>query len=46
MIVTNIFDDLPTHMPKEVVQTLIQAADVRHRADRLARPRLARRLLV
>lgn len=27
--VTNIFDDLPQHMPKEVVQTLIQAADVR-----------------
>jgi cupin 2 domain-containing protein len=27
--VTNIFDDLPQHMPKEVVQTLIRAADVR-----------------
>jgi cupin 2 domain-containing protein len=26
---TNIFDDLPQHLPKEVVQTLIQAADVR-----------------
>jgi cupin 2 domain-containing protein len=25
----NIFDDLPSHMPKEVVQTLIHAADVR-----------------
>ena len=25
----NIFDDLPQHMPKEVVQTLLQAADVR-----------------
>jgi cupin 2 domain-containing protein len=28
-IVTNICDDLPHYMPKEVVQTLIQAADVR-----------------
>jgi cupin 2 domain-containing protein len=27
--VKNIFDDLPQHLPKEVVQTLIQAADVR-----------------
>ncbi|MBM4076976.1 MAG: cupin domain-containing protein [Planctomycetes bacterium] len=27
--VTNIFDDLPQHLPKEVVQTLISAADVR-----------------
>ncbi len=27
--VTNIFDDLPLQLPKEVVQTLIQAADVR-----------------
>jgi len=27
--ITNIFDDLPQHVPKEVVQTLIQAADVR-----------------
>lgn len=27
--VTNIFDELPQHLPKEVVQTLIQAADVR-----------------
>jgi cupin 2 domain-containing protein len=26
---TNIYDDLPRHMPKEVVQTLIRAADVR-----------------
>lgn len=26
---TNIFDDIPQHMPKEVVQTLLQAADVR-----------------
>ncbi len=26
---TNIFDDLPPHMPKELVQTLIRAADVR-----------------
>ena len=25
----NIFDDLPQHMPKEVVQTLLQANDVR-----------------
>lgn len=25
----NIFDDLPQNMPKEVVQTLIRAADVR-----------------
>ena len=25
----NIFDDLPQHLPKEVVQTLIEAADVR-----------------
>lgn len=27
--VSNIFDDLPQQLPKEVVQTLIQAADVR-----------------
>ena len=27
--VTNIFDELPPHLPKELVQTLIQAADVR-----------------
>jgi len=27
--INNIFDDLPQHLPKEVVQTLIQAADVR-----------------
>lgn len=27
--VKNIFDELPQHMPKEVVQTLIRAADVR-----------------
>lgn len=27
--VTNIFDDLPQHLPKEVVQTLIRASDVR-----------------
>jgi cupin 2 domain-containing protein len=27
--VTNIFDDLPQHLPKELVQTLIRAADVR-----------------
>lgn len=27
--IKNIFDDLPQHLPKEVVQTLIQAADVR-----------------
>jgi cupin 2 domain-containing protein len=27
--VTHIFDQLPQHLPKEVVQTLIQAADVR-----------------
>jgi cupin 2 domain-containing protein len=27
--VTNIFDALPQHMPREVVQTLIQSADVR-----------------
>lgn len=27
--ITNIFDDLPQQLPKEVVQTLIQAADVR-----------------
>ncbi|MCO6456456.1 MAG: cupin domain-containing protein [Pirellulaceae bacterium] len=27
--VKNIFDDLPAQLPKEVVQTLIQAADVR-----------------
>lgn len=27
--VSNIFDSLPQHLPKEVVQTLIQAADVR-----------------
>lgn len=25
----NVYDDLPQHMPKEVVQTLIRAADVR-----------------
>jgi hypothetical protein len=25
----NIFDDLPQHLPKELVQTLIRAADVR-----------------
>ena len=27
--VTNIFDDFPQHLPKEVVQTLICAADLR-----------------
>lgn len=27
--IKNIFDDLPQHLPKELVQTLIQAADVR-----------------
>lgn len=27
--VKNIFDDLPQHLPKEVVQTLMQAGDVR-----------------
>ncbi len=27
--VRNIFDELPQHLPKEVVQTLLQAADVR-----------------
>lgn len=27
--IKNIFDDIPQHMPKEVIQTLIQAADVR-----------------
>ena len=27
--IENIFDDLPQHLPKEVVQTLIRAADVR-----------------
>jgi len=27
--VKNIFDELPQHLPKEVVQTLIRAADVR-----------------
>jgi cupin 2 domain-containing protein len=27
--VKNIFDDLPQHLPKEIVQTLIRAADVR-----------------
>ena len=27
--VKNIFEDLPPHLPKEVVETLIQAADVR-----------------
>lgn len=27
--IKNIFDDLPQHIPKEVVQTLIRAADVR-----------------
>ena len=26
---TNLFDDLPQHLPKELVQTLLQAADVR-----------------
>jgi len=26
---TNVFDELPPHLPKELVQTLIQAADVR-----------------
>ena len=25
----NLFDDIPSHMPKEVVQTLLQAGDVR-----------------
>lgn len=28
-IIKNLFDDLPQHLPKEFVQTLIQAADVR-----------------
>lgn len=27
--ITNIFEELPQHLPKEVVQTLIRAADVR-----------------
>ncbi len=27
--ITNIFDELPQHLPKEIVQTLIQAADMR-----------------
>lgn len=27
--ITNIFDELPQHLPKELVQTLIRAADVR-----------------
>jgi cupin 2 domain-containing protein len=27
--ISNIFDDLPQHLPREVVQTLIRAADVR-----------------
>jgi len=27
--IKNIFDDLPQHLPKELVQTLLQAADVR-----------------
>jgi len=27
--IENIFDDLPQHLPKEIVQTLLQAADVR-----------------
>jgi cupin 2 domain-containing protein len=27
--IKNIFDELPQHLPKEVVQTLIRAADVR-----------------
>lgn len=27
--IKNVFDDIPQHLPKEVVQTLIQAADVR-----------------
>lgn len=27
--VTNIFDDLPSHLPKEVVETLVRASDVR-----------------
>ena len=29
MMTANIFADLPQHMPKELVQTLLQAADVR-----------------
>ncbi len=29
MTITNLFDDLPQHLPKEFVQTLLQAADVR-----------------
>jgi cupin 2 domain-containing protein len=29
MTITNLFDDLPQHLPKELVQTLIRAADVR-----------------
>ncbi len=29
MTPTNLFDDLPQHLPKELVQTLLQAADVR-----------------
>ncbi len=28
-IIKNIFDDIPQHLPKELVQTLIQAANVR-----------------
>jgi len=27
--IKNVFDDLPQHLPKELVQTLIRAADVR-----------------
>ncbi len=27
--ITNVFDELPQHLPKELVQTLIRAADVR-----------------
>lgn len=29
MTTTNLFDELPQHLPKEVVQTLIRAASVR-----------------
>ena len=29
MAISNIFDDIPHNMPKELVQTLLQAADVR-----------------
>jgi len=29
LTITNLFADLPNHMPKELMQTLIQAADVR-----------------